>query len=287
MSKITNKIIDTLGSVLKRKILLVSPEETPYIHAVKSRSGFWYCGNLYDTSDIAYGIARNGEVEKEETEVVQNILKQLPQDFTLFDIGANTGYYGIMSSYLFPTSKVQSFEPMKYHCDLIRESIKLNNLSNIEVNECALGEKTERKNIYTAGSGTTLVKGFTEKTQTEVEIEVKKLDEVVKEKNIQTIDFIKIDVEGFELKVLKGATESIKSFKPVLFVEICYTKDGSKGLYKNENFLETVELLENLGYKTKILKPEGLQDFNKNTLPPKGVWMFLFTHKETHSHINL
>ncbi len=286
MTKIIHFFINKIGTILKRKILLIPTSYSQRIHAVKSKGGFWYCGNLYDTADIAYGITINGSVEEEETILVEKILKQFPENYTLLDIGANTGYYGIMSAHMFPSSRVYSFEPIQEHCDLIHESAYLNKISNIDINQYALGNTDENTEIYYAGSGTTLIEGFT-KSHKKVKISVKKLDDVVKEKDIQDINFIKIDVEGFELEVLKGAKETLNLFKPVVFSEICHTKDGNNGLFKNENFNDTINFMENLGYKTQILIKNSLIHYNKNTPPLKGVWMFLFVHSEKHKHIIL
>ena len=284
MKKIINKIIQIFGKMIGKKILML-PVNQKYDHAVRSKDGFWYCGNVYDTSDIAYGISINGAVEEEETKLVQGILKQLPPGYTFLDIGANTGYYGIMSAYLFPASKTYSFEPLLVHCNLIRQSAALNKLSNVDVIECGLGEKNETMNIYTAGSGTTLIKDFTTDTGNVMQVPIRTLDEVMSEKHIESIDFIKIDVEGFEFEVLKGAKKSITSYKPIVFIEICHTKDGRDGIFENKNFHETIRYIKDLGYEAKILTPAGLMAFDESVPPAKGVWMFLFTHKDRHANI--
>jgi len=287
ITKIIHGLISDFGILIKKKILILPIVQTPYVQAVKSKVGFWYAGNLYDSGDIAYGIAANGLVEQEETILVQRILKQLPSDYTLLDIGANTGYYGIMSAYMYPSSQTYSFEPIKHHCDLITESAYLNRLSNIDINQYALGETTEEKEIYTVGTGTTLIKEFAANTNSKVMISIKKLDDVIKEKNITNVQFIKIDVEGFEFEVLRGSKEFLATSKPILFVEICHTKDGRDGIFKNENFYKTIELVEESGYVTYILRGANLEVFDKNTPPEKGVWMFLFIHAENHKHIVL
>jgi FkbM family methyltransferase len=287
MRYILKTIIKIIIVITKRNVLLIPIVSSKYLNATKSKFGFWYCGNLYNSSDIAYGIARNGLVEQEETFLVQNILKQLPDDFTLLDIGANTGYYGIMSSYMFPNSEAYSFEPLKSHCEVIKESAYLNRLSNIDINEYALGEDEEERDIHMAGSGTTFIQTFTQNTHEKISMSIKKLDNVVKSKNIKNIKFIKIDVEGFEFEVIKGAKNTIELFKPVLFVEICHTKDGRDGLFKNDNFNKTIDLIEQFGYKTQILENDKLRDFNNREIPKKGVWMFLFTHKKNHKDIDL
>ena len=46
------------------------------------------------------------------------------------------------------------------------------------------------------------------------------MDEWIKDNPLENVDFIKVDVEGYELEVLKGSENTIKSFKPVIFIEI-------------------------------------------------------------------
>lgn len=287
MSNIKNKIIKVFEFVFKKNILIISKDMQKYLNAVKSSIGFWYCGDLYDRADIAYGININGIVEKNETELVKNILQQMPEDYVFLDIGANTGYYGIMSAYLYPKSKTYSFEPLEEHCNILRSSIYLNRLNNIEISQCGIGNKNEIREIYKAGSGTSFIKNFTNNNEEEVKIQIKKLDEVIKDKNIENIHFIKIDVEGFELEVLKGGQETINRFKPILFVEICKTKNNGRGIYTNPNFEETIDLLSSLGYSAHLQDGNSLRRFDKKESLKKGVFMFLFLHIDNHQHIKI
>lgn len=77
-------------------------------------------------------------------------------------------------------------------------------------------------------------------------IEVDRLDTVCMEQNTGKIDFIKIDVEGFEYEVLAGGSEVIKKWKPVLFIEL----DDNNLKENNKNAKELVELLVGFGYDT-------------------------------------
>lgn len=282
MNNILHKIIDHIGKIINKKIIIIPNNNISSLTAAKSKYGFWYCGDVYNTADISYGIMRNGLVEEHETNLVLKIFKQLSEDFYMLDIGANTGYYGILASYLFPKSNVYSFEPIKKHCDIINESVKINNIKNLHINQIALGDKEEvNVDIYNAGSGTSLIKGFTKSDEGITKVNIQTLDSLSDNNQINKIDFIKIDVEGFELQVLKGGEKTINKNKPVLFVEICHTKDGDGKLFINNNFKQTIEFIESMGYKTYILEGENLNEFNKESTPNKGVWMFLFISNES------
>ena len=71
------------------------------------------------------------------------------------------------------------------------------------------------------------------------------LDEFVKEKRLDKIDFVKVDIEGFEMNFLQGAKETIKQFKPKLFFEI----DEKKLIQQKTSPEELVEEIRFLGYK--------------------------------------
>src|SRR5437868_6988715 len=71
--------------------------------AVKTEEGFWYVGDVTDTHDLAYGILYHGRVEAEETGLVKAVMQKMLNaqiELNFFDIGAHTGYYGIMAVFL-------------------------------------------------------------------------------------------------------------------------------------------------------------------------------------------
>src|ERR1700722_18440066 len=97
--------------------------------AVKSDLGFWYAGNLANRSDIAYYIWCNGQTEPEGTALVLEILgllkKQKPK-LIFYDVGANTGYFGIMAAFVGQgATTVYSFDPVIEHNETERQSILL------------------------------------------------------------------------------------------------------------------------------------------------------------------
>lgn len=102
--KLFNFFIKFLEKIINKKIVYYSKNENNLLGrtAVKSSFGFWYVGDVLDTADISYGILNKGLVEKNETNLVVKILNKLTEERNIcfYDIGANTGYYGIMAGYL-------------------------------------------------------------------------------------------------------------------------------------------------------------------------------------------
>ncbi len=151
--------IKILQKIINKKIVYCSKNENNILGktAVKSSFGFWYVGDVLDTTNISYGILNNGLVEKNETNLVIKILKKLikRKNVCFYDIGANTGYYGILAGYLGKGKiKCYSFEPVKEFCDCLQESVHLNHLEDIiRIFNFALDNKNTKENICLSGSG--------------------------------------------------------------------------------------------------------------------------------------
>lgn len=183
--KIIFRIINSIERNTNKKIVIVNKETfLPNNTAALSEYGFWYAGNIFNTADISYGIAINGSVEKEETKLVIKILEEISKTnncVAFYDVGANSGYYGILAAYLYgEKAKVYSFEPLEEYIDCIKKNIYLNKLDNLKIFEFGLGNKNEKKIMYLAGSGSSLEEGFSgENISTQREIDIKKLDDVV------------------------------------------------------------------------------------------------------------
>ena len=161
------------------------------------------------------------------------------------DIGANIGLWSKdLSSYF---DRLVCFEPNPYCEDYLKKNV---NLDKSKINSCALGEKNEIKNlfIHPLNSGASsfvnktkigfkkdsgVIYGEFPKETLQKKVEVKKLDDF----NYMNIDFIKIDVQGYELSVLKGAYSTLKFNNPILCIE-------------EDNLInsETIPCLENLNY---------------------------------------
>lgn len=138
------------------------------------------------------------------------------------DVGANVGQYtGLLSNI---SKEVWSFEPVEY---CLRELFSLK-YENLNVVPCALGESSgsvemfiPKKNgnfLYALSSISSNSLDLTSSEKTLIEI--KTLDSFENRINFKEIDFVKIDVEGFELSVLKGMRRVLENAKPVFLIEI-------------------------------------------------------------------
>ncbi len=185
-----------------------------------------------------------------------------------YDIGANTGFYGVMAAKRYKAS-VESFEPLSEHVACIRETTHINDLNTINIHTIALGSENSEAELSLAGSGSTLTKGFLgNDNNPKRKVLIKKLDEM----DLPSPHFIKIDVEGYKYNVLQGAKGTIKKSLPICFVEISKTFK-SRNLV-NDSFDKTIGFFTELGYQA-YLHNKKLIPVNAATIPD-GVHMYLF-----------
>lgn len=140
---------------------------------------------------------------------------------TFIDVGANIGYFSLFASRLVGSNgTVQAFEPVKRLSTQFSASIRKNNFDNIYLHRYACGSETREMNMMVneqnAGSSS-LIEAKNQFGSVREHIQVKKMDDILK--NIQRIDMMKIDVEGYEFEVLKGAENLIKKHKPKIIFE--------------------------------------------------------------------
>ncbi len=145
----------------------------------------------------------------------------IKKDFVCFDIGANIGETTLNFARLAPDGKVYSFEPVPFLFQRLKTNTGLNNFQNISLYNIAVSDKKEELFFDKPGnnnsSGISMNK---EKSSTSACVQSTTIDSFVNENNIHKIDFIKIDVEGFENYVINGGSNTFKNMKPVLFIEI-------------------------------------------------------------------
>jgi FkbM family methyltransferase len=156
------------------------------------------------------------------------------------DVGANIGFMTLYAANCVGNNgAVDAFEPVATTARLLQRNIELNKeISCVIVHEFALGAESKRSMIYseTGNRGGASIIANTDVHDGE-EIEIRTLDEVVQD---MQVDVIKIDVEGFELEVLKGAQQTIAHQRPILIVEYSLNRTNEGGDDGIHNFLSAL-----------------------------------------------
>ena len=146
---------------------------------------------------------------------------------TIIDIGTNIGFSLLNMAKIAGTAgQVIGFEPDGENFSRLRKNISLNNFGNVKVSRLGLGDRPGKfmlENIIeynNSGKRITVAAATSSAGATEVEIDT--LDNFISSGDnlLPKIDLIKIDVEGFELNVLKGAQDTLRKYSPLLFIEL-------------------------------------------------------------------
>ena len=180
--------------------------------------------------------------------------------FTLLDIGANQGDYSITVSKAYPQSTIYSFEPSKKTFDLLNR--KVENFANINPVQLAFGTEKGEMILYydfdTSGMASLYKRDISHlgiNFESKELVDVQTVDEWV-EANSIVPNFMKIDVEGSELSVLKGATKTLKNINAVQF-EFGGTAIDAKTFFKDYwNFFQQ------LNFSVYRYTPLGLLKIN-------------------------
>ncbi|UKT64383.1 FkbM family methyltransferase [Pedobacter mucosus] len=185
--------------------------------------------------------------------------KLIKQGDIVLDIGANIGFHSLYFAELAGVNGlVLAFEPIEVNFSALQQNTTLNNFRQITIVNKALGNENSQMNIhidnYTQNPGAfNLMEAGIKNTI----VECIRGDDYLIANHIQKIDFIKVDVEGFELEVIKGLSESIQKFKPIIVFE--YDQDYQSKL--NINPKEIFNLLTDFSYQFFVIDGYG----NKKT----------------------
>jgi len=139
----------------------------------------------------------------------------------VFDIGAYVGDTALwFSKAVGPQGKVYAFEPEPSNFAKLKANLERNKVTNVIPLQLALSENEGEMRV-SSGAGSSV------KTQagTGKSVKVTTIDNFVEANTLPRVDFIKMDVEGHELKVLEGAHETIKTFKPSLALSAYHRGD--------------------------------------------------------------
>ena len=171
---------------------------------------------------------------------------------TVIDVGAHTGEFARMIKTILPEAAIYSFEPLKAEFQSLQQQMQ-NGAAFMAFNY-AVGDRNETVEIHRssyAQSSSLLPMAQLHKDafpvsagQTTEMVEVKRLDDVLRDFELKSEILIKIDVQGYEDKVIAGAPETIDKTKAII-VEVSFRE-----LYEGQPLFETIfEILSGKGFK--------------------------------------
>ncbi|HMK24614.1 MAG TPA: FkbM family methyltransferase [Chitinophagaceae bacterium] len=179
-----------------------------------------------------------------EKETLSYLKTNFGQFETIVDVGANIGNHMLFFCSQMEAQKVYCFEPNQYTCSVLTKNVELNGLGKtVEIHQSALGEKKghgiqQGFSLTNTGMNRIVPGG---ETLEDASVEIICLDDF----NYSKTDFIKIDVEGFELAVLKGAEKTILRTRPVIMIEVF-----------DDNKMIVDDIMRSYGYRKSVTLEE-------------------------------
>jgi FkbM family methyltransferase len=200
-------------------------------------------------SGVGSHLLDRGTDNLDSTYILAHYLNSATQPVVI-DVGANIGVLTVQSAAMIEPigGHVYAFEPQRQIFYMMCGNIAMNNIDNVSAERLAVGNSNKpitvpKLNYYQPGSFGSV--GFTgEFDDVGQDLDFgngEKVDQIVIDeyfKDVENIKFIKVDVEGMELDVLKGAEQTIKQHRPWMYIEYCKQPNQGKEL---REFIESMD----------------------------------------------
>ncbi|GIV18162.1 MAG: hypothetical protein KatS3mg022_3597 [Armatimonadota bacterium] len=170
---------------------------------------------------------------------------------TVYDVGANVGIMTLFfARSVGDSGRVVAFEPHPYSYRRLNRNLRVNRLSNVTSFQCAIGDTAAVLDLFQPSWHLSAATFDREKAVQLKEgaliihqVEVDSLDSLIARYHLPLPDMVKVDVEGFEVHVLRGARETIQRCYPDWFIEI------HRNVHGESTTSQVVEMLTTYSYQ--------------------------------------
>jgi FkbM family methyltransferase len=217
----------------------------------------------YFLGDLKVNIDPTNDVERRllsgayETDTEAMIGRFVREGHVAVDIGANVGAVSLaLAKAVGEMGRVEAFEPGPMFFSRLEANLELNPGLKKRVRTHRIGLSATRgalvwqPSVSISGTASTYI-GQIDSRNPVIEVPAHPFDSFAKDQGIERVDFIKIDVDGGELEVLKGAQEYLRKQHPVIYVEVNFWDEATTA-----RAAELDQLLRSLGYSIYKLLPQ-------------------------------
>ena len=190
--------------------------------------------------------------QQHHKELIPLFAPLVPRDAVVLDVGAHAGQFAKLFAKMAPEGRVYAFEPSAYARSILGPALRWNAIANVVVVTDGLSDQPGEAVLQTPitrkghlGFGRAHVGAREEAGAVAQTIRLTTLDAFAEAQGLARLDFIKADVEGWELNVLKGGVATLKRFHPALFLEVSDDWLGRAGAAPQDLWA----LLTPLGYR--------------------------------------
>ena len=222
-----------------------------------------------------------------EASSTRQFREELGPGMVLLEVGANIGYYALIATqHIRPAGRIVALEPSPVSLKSLQENLELNNVEDmVDVYPFAAGSQSGHLPFYMVSKRN--LSGFINREGpgidlvSEIIVKVTPVDDVLRKLGV-TIDYFRMDLEGFEIEVVKGMYETLTAVPSPAggFIEV-----HSRLLNENGSSARLfLERMEAFGYRVKAARFRGREDivvysnaeFYRHRLSEEGHWETFF-----------
>jgi FkbM family methyltransferase len=249
--KVSNWSISKKIRFVALKYSLISKH---FFKKFKLGEDFCYFDNKKIYYDSRFGLAGYQSLLSRHQNLIK--LAEIHNVKTMVDIGANVGFFSKLCRDLFPGSKIFSFEPIPRTFQCLENNFKGD--INTKVFNLAISD-FDGESKMSFNDQDSAISQITDRGN--ISVHVRKLDDIVRENNIDSIDILKIDTETFEAHVLRGGFDSLSKTK-YLFIEITMEETNH-----NYTISSLLKLLSTENYDFQLIGFRNYNDTGEGRMP--------------------
>lgn len=249
-------------------------------------------GTIVDTGDARFnwipedpysllGYPLRGDFEPDETRLAMRFAER---SRVIIDVGGNFGWYACHLASVMTSGEIHIFEPVPAMMEELTENLALNAKSGVRpvLNGVCLSDDAGETEFFIpeklGAAFASLALPVTGPKCRKIRVRTTTLDAYCEEKELGPVDLLKIDVEGAELLVLKGATKLLNGpSKPAILIEI---QDASTVAF-GHSARDVIRFIRGIGYRSFIFPEAGGMEALEGD-EPVGGYNFLFVHQPAH-----
>jgi FkbM family methyltransferase len=243
--------VERLQAKIRRNLNPRRQPRSPTLRVVSYRGAKFL---VWANEDVGWRLISERSYEPAELEVLRQRVR--PDDVCI-DVGANIGIFTVLLARWAGNGHVHAFEPMEHSASILRLNIELNHVSNTTIHTCILSDCDGDVPFAVAEDGAySSIRDTARKSQQEtVMVQSHRLDTFIATLE-RPPDVVKIDVEGAELLVLRGAAETLRNElrRPRLILAEAHEPNSRSYGYAPSDL---VEFMRSVSYQARALLPDG------------------------------
>lgn len=233
LRRLGDKLLALASQMARTPAKLVSRGEGRNLYATQHGDLLW----LNDTGYLDRQIIGTGSFEPESMSAVSRLVRE---GDVILDVGANIGYYTVRFAKLVGAGgRVIAAEPTRHYRNILERNVAENGLTNVQILDYGFSDRAEAVRIDIGPSSATMHSpaGF-DRVLFQETIKISRLDDVADSLGLQRLDFVKIDVDGHEPFVLRGAWAVLRRYSPIILMEISHLHYFQAGVFGWDFFSE-------------------------------------------------